>query len=83
MKLVITSNDIGSSKDKKDDLFSYVLRLLRIIYGQLLKMNLSLFQYTLLFTKYLIYKIPRKVTCIRENGKRYIIGQCTANQKIS
>ena len=33
MKLVITSNDIGSTKDKKDDLFTYVLRMLQIIYG--------------------------------------------------
>ena len=76
MKLVITSNDKGSTKDKKR-------RFIYIRFANVANNLWSAFEnepFTdsntlLLFTKYLLYKIPRNSYMCKENGKRYIIGQ--------
>ena len=66
MKLVITSNDKGSTKNKNDDLFTYVLRMSQIIYGQLLKMNLSLIQILYYYLQNICFtKFLEIVTCVR------------------
>ena len=59
MKLVITSNNIGSTKDKKRR-FIYI-RFANVANNLWLAFENEPFTVsnTLLFTKYLIYKIPR------------------------